>query len=71
MAVLLKFDTLVYAKSFFTEDHPPKCMYLPGTKILEKMMKAFLNFDEKVKKIEPSLADVLIKFGVTSEDEFE
>ena len=40
-------------------------MYLPTNRLLEKIMRAFINFDGKnIKTIEPSIADVLIKFGI-------
>lgn len=69
MAKLLKFDTLVYARNLFTEESPPKCMFLPTNKLLEKMMKAFINYDDKSnKKLEPSIVDVLMKFGITEEE---
>lgn len=72
MAKLLKFDTLVYAKNFFTEDSPPKCMFLPTNRLLEKMMKAFINYEDKSNKtLEPSIVDVLMKFGIKEEDVIE
>ena len=61
---LLQFDTLVYEKHFFCEDHPPKCMYSPSDMMMEKMMKCFINLDEKEKRVEPSLEAILAKLGV-------